>query len=97
MLYKGCINFNNSNIVKSYSNLTVFYLNIFQNGIYSCESKAEFSAPLLQSSVSRDPSEIILLCWFCAQETFIIIKVENSCADLIFYGHTVQKNSIYLK
>ncbi len=43
MLYKGCINLNISNIVKSYSNLTVFYLNIFQNGIYSCESKAEFS------------------------------------------------------
>ncbi len=32
-----------------------------------------------QSSVSRDPSEIILICWFAAQETFII-SVENSCA-----------------
>jgi len=29
-------------------------------------SKAEFSAPLLQSSVSHDPSEIILICWFDA-------------------------------
>ncbi len=26
--------------------------------------KAEFSASLLQSSVSHDPSEIILICWF---------------------------------
>ncbi len=26
--------------------------------------KAEFSASLLQSPVSRDPSEIILICWF---------------------------------
>ncbi len=26
--------------------------------------KAEFSAPLLQSSVSRDLSEIILIRWF---------------------------------
>jgi len=25
--------------------------------------KAEFSASLLQSSVSHDPSEIILICW----------------------------------
>ena len=42
--------------------------------------KAEFSASLLQSSVSHDPSEIILICWFAAQETFmIIINVENSC------------------
>ncbi len=40
--------------------------------------KAEFSASLLQSSVSHDPSEIILICWFAAQETFIIIDVENS-------------------
>ncbi len=43
----------------------------------SCDGKAEFSASLLQSSVSRDPSEIILICWFAAQETFIfIINVE---------------------
>ncbi len=34
---------------------------------------AEFSASLLQSSVSRDPSEIILICWFGAQQTFIVI------------------------
>jgi len=26
--------------------------------------KAEFSASLLQSSVSHDPLEIILICWF---------------------------------
>ncbi len=41
--------------------------------------KTEFSASLLQSSVSHDPSEIILICWFDEQETFII-NVENSCA-----------------
>ncbi len=35
--------------------------------------QAEFSASLLQSSVSHDPSEIILICWFAAQETFLII------------------------
>ncbi len=32
--------------------------------------KAEFSASLLQSSVSHDPSEIILIYWFAAQKTF---------------------------
>ncbi len=46
--------------------------------------KAEFSASLLQSSVSHDPSEIILICWFAAQETFLIINVENSCAASYF-------------
>jgi len=43
--------------------------------------KAEFSASLLQSSVSHDPSEIILIWGFYAQETFIIIiNVANTCA-----------------
>jgi len=43
--------------------------------------KAEFSASLLQSSVSHDPSEINLVCWFDAQETRnVVINVENSCA-----------------
>ncbi len=43
--------------------------------------KAELSASLLQSSVSHDASEIILIYWFATQETFlIIINVENSSA-----------------
>ncbi len=39
--------------------------------------KAEFSASLLQSSVSHDPSEIILECWF-------IINVRNISAAYLF-------------
>ncbi len=39
--------------------------------------KAEFSASLLRSSVSQDPSEIILIYSFAAQETFNIINVEK--------------------
>ncbi len=47
--------------------------------------KAEFSASLLQSSVSHDPSEIILICRFAAQETFLIISnAENSYAASYF-------------
>ncbi len=56
-------------------------------------------------------SEIILICWFAAQERFlIIINVENSCAAQYFCGNRdtfyfsgffdalkVQKNSIYMK
>ncbi len=38
--------------------------------------KAEFSASLLQAIV-RDPSEVILKCWF-------IINIENHCAFLLF-------------
>ncbi len=54
---------------------------MFQSAIYSWDDKADISASLLQSSVSRDPSEIILIWWFAAQEScLIIISVENSCA-----------------
>ncbi len=50
--------------------------------------KAEFSASLLQSSVSHDPSEIILICWLAAQETFlIIISAEYSCNASYFCGN----------
>ncbi len=39
------------------------------------------SASLLQSSVSHDPSEMILICCSAAQGTFLIVSnVENSCA-----------------
>jgi len=45
--------------------------------------KAVFSASLLQSSVSHDPSEITLI--FDAQKTFtIVINVENSCSASYF-------------
>ncbi len=40
--------------------------------------KAEFQQQLLQSLLSHDASEIILICWFVAQETFIIGSVENN-------------------
>ncbi len=68
--------------------------------------KAEFLASLLQSSVSHDPSEIILICWFAPQETFIIIiiNVENNCAASYLCGNRdtfflqdFLKNSIYFK
>ncbi len=36
-------------------------------------SNAKLTASLLRSSVSHDPSEIILICWFAAQESFLII------------------------
>jgi len=45
-----------------------------------CNIKAEFPALLCQSSLSHETSEIILICWFCAQETFLIINVKKSCA-----------------
>ncbi len=46
----------------------VFNFNIFWSVIYSCECKAEFQQLLVKSSVSHGPSEIILICWFGAQE-----------------------------
>ncbi len=52
-------------------------------------AKLNFQQPLLQSSVSHNPSEIILICSFGAQETFIfiIMNVENSCASHFCENH----------
>ncbi len=55
-------------------------MNIFEDVIYSCDAQLYFQH---QSSVSHDPSEIIIIYWFAAQETFLIINAENSCC-LIF-------------
>ncbi len=43
---------------------------------------------LLQTSESHDPSEIILICRFGAQETFLIIIIfKSSCAAKYFCGN----------
>ncbi len=44
--------------------MTSFNVNIFSNAIYFCDAKLKFQQPLVQSSLSQDPSEIILICWF---------------------------------
>ncbi len=65
-------------LIKKYSKTVIMWNNItIQNKcslfqyILKCNlfiwCKAEFSASLLQSSVSHDPSAIILICWFAAQ------------------------------
>ncbi len=36
-------------------------------------AKLHFQQQLLQSSVSHDPSEIILIFWFSAQDIFLLV------------------------
>ncbi len=64
--------------MKCYILKQLFSIFIYFKTIYSCDGKAEFSALLFQSSVSHDPSEIILIYWFGAQETCIIIIIINA-------------------
>ncbi len=45
----------------------------------------EFLAVITLSSVSRDPSEIILICWFSAYQTFIII-INTENIDRFFWN-----------
>jgi len=52
----------------------LFDNNYIKREIGRKEGKAEFSSSLLQSSVSHDPSEFILICWLDPQETFICLK-----------------------
>ncbi len=42
----------------------------------------EFSASLLQSTVSHDPSETILICWFATHEIFII-NIKNCVLNIL--------------
>jgi len=56
--------------------------------------KAEFSASLLQSSVSHDPSQIII-CWFAAQETYMTIMNVENCLPASSFRSNIQKNSIF--
>jgi len=81
-------------IVYYFLQCTVFYLNIFWN--------AEFPASFLQSSVSYDPLEIILIWWLAAQETFFFSQ-PHTCGnrDAFFSGffdeQNVQINAVLLK
>ncbi len=66
-----------SNLFTFYYNFTLlfFFFYIFK---YNLWWQSWISALLLQSLASYDPSEIILICWFAAQEIFlIIINVEK--------------------
>ncbi len=60
-------------------------------------AKLNFQQPLLQSSVSHDSTEIILICWFRAEETFLlIINVEKTYVllNISLMSRKFQKNSI---
>ncbi len=44
---------------------------------------------LFQSSVSHDPSEIILICWFAAQEHFSLLSMLKIVMLLSIFVETV--------
>ncbi len=68
-----------------------FKIHLFLNIFFKCSlflwCKTEFSTLLLQSSGSHDSSEIILWCWFGAQETFLIWK--QFCCLICFLEHMI--------
>ncbi len=68
----------NINIVKYCYNLNyIFYLNTFYNVLDSFDAKAEFPAGISVYRVTWEinSSEIILICWFAARETFLLIII----------------------
>ncbi len=63
---------------------------------------AELSALFLQSSVSRAPSEIILMCWSAQflsniENSRTVVKMVIHFFQDFFDEYDVQKTSIYLK
>ncbi len=58
---------------QSFKRSVMFFFNV----IYFSDANQNFNLPLLQSSVSHNPSEIILICWFiinAALFSFLFIK-----------------------
>ncbi len=54
-------------------------------------AKLNFQQPLLKSSVSHDPSEIILVSLFAAQETLLIIINVGIFVNTFFQGYLINK------
>ncbi len=78
----------------------MFYINVLKSKLLLWW-QLNFQQSLLKPSVSHDPSEIILICRFAAQEKCIIIipNVENSCVANILVETVMHSlfNRIYLK
>ncbi len=74
-----------------YCNFFLYITTIENNSLFwiyfkmhFCDAKLNFQHHYSIITVSRDPSKIILICWYAAQETFLIIfSVKNICC-LIF-------------
>ncbi len=97
-LIKNWVNVILWNICYPHSN-TFPYLNTFSNVIYSCDGKAEFSASLLQSPVSLDPSEIILKLICCSRNISYYDQCWKQCSIsfllAIFYLYFSMVNLIH--
>ncbi len=82
---------------QKYSDILQFIISFLFEYVVKCNlflwRKAEFSASLLQS---HDLSEIIQICKCAAQETFIVINVENSCAAAYFCGSDIFQDSLMM-
>ncbi len=50
-------------------------------------AKLNFQQPLIESSVSHDPSEIIEICWFGAQDFFLISVKSSYIAEYFRRNH----------
>ncbi len=79
----------------------LLYFNLILKLIYSCNAKLNFQQPLLQSSVSHDLSEIILICWCSRNLSYYHCSNQLCCCNRdtcfrIFDKQKSHKNSIYL-
>ncbi len=73
----------------NYTFVMIKYFNILKL-CYSCDGKAEFSASLLQSSVSHDLAEIILIWWYlvymyCIYKVHFVLRHSHESQETLFY------------
>ncbi len=72
----------NYSTVYKFGVFKIFVVVVFEL-FFLYDNKAEFSASLLQSSVSHDPSEIILTCSFAAQKNVLYYQCSKQLCCLI--------------
>jgi len=65
------------------------YLFIIIILLISVMAKLNFQQSLLQVLVSRDPSEIIFICWFGAQETYPKDILKGRFIIYKWFGYTL--------
>ncbi len=68
--------------------ITVFYFNIFYNYFFPVMANLNFQQPLLQSSVSHDPSETILNVDLVLKKHFLLLAMLKTVVLLIIFVET---------
>ncbi len=95
--HQGCIYLIKNTVKLSYCEILLQFKitnNCFLFYYILCDVKEEFSASLLQSSMSHDPSEINIICWCLLKNIYYHYKCWKLLCCLICGNFNVFKDSL---